>query len=149
MCATIGRPISCTGCRNTPARIAGRRCPDSRSARPHFYPGDTESLNPLGRRLLLNIALDQKEIFTSPFRINRHNAPVWFAVDGLIAADKPHRKIRLISAKARSGGVGGFRTSAPPTLWCHWLPHITDTGCGKIMPKPGKSDCRDRVLWIR
>ncbi len=56
-----------------------------------FYPGDTERLKPLGRKLLLNIALDQKEIFTSPFRINRQNAPVWLlsvaAVGGLIAAD--------------------------------------------------------------
>jgi membrane-associated phospholipid phosphatase len=56
-----------------------------------FYPGDTERLKPLGRKLLLNIALDQKEIFTSPFHISRKNAPVWLlsaaAVGGLIAAD--------------------------------------------------------------
>ena len=57
-----------------------------------FYPGDTERLGPLGRKLLLNILLDQKEIFTSPFRMNRHNAPVWLlsagTIAGLIVADQ-------------------------------------------------------------
>src|SRR5882724_9407271 len=57
-----------------------------------FYPGDTERLKPLGRKLLLNILLDQKEIFTSPFRMNRHNAKWWLlsaaVTGGLIAADR-------------------------------------------------------------
>lgn len=71
--------------------------PEEASATPDrrdkiFYPGDTERLKPLARKLFLNIALDQKEIFTSPFRINRHNAPVWLlsaaTIGGLIAADQ-------------------------------------------------------------
>ena len=57
-----------------------------------FYPGDTERLKPLGRKLLLNILLDQKEIFTSPFRMNRDNAKWWLlsgvVTAGLIAADR-------------------------------------------------------------
>jgi membrane-associated phospholipid phosphatase len=57
-----------------------------------FYPGDTERLKPLGRKLLLNILLDEKEIFTSPFHMNRHTAPIWIVsaatVGGLIAADQ-------------------------------------------------------------
>jgi len=57
-----------------------------------FYPGDTERLKPLGRKLFLNIWLDQEEIFTSPFHLNRRNAPVWLlsaaATAGLIAADR-------------------------------------------------------------
>jgi membrane-associated phospholipid phosphatase len=56
-----------------------------------FYPGDTERPKPLLRKLFLNIVLDQKEIFTSPFHINRHNALDWMlpmAVTGaLIASD--------------------------------------------------------------
>jgi membrane-associated phospholipid phosphatase len=56
-----------------------------------YYPGDTERPKPLFRKLFLNIALDQKEIFTSPFRINRHNALEWLiptaVTGGLIAAD--------------------------------------------------------------
>src|SRR2546429_7217988 len=57
-----------------------------------FYPGDTERLKPLGRKLMLNILLDQEEIFTSPFHMNRHNAWEWLlagaATGGLIAADR-------------------------------------------------------------
>src|SRR5215471_2045276 len=56
-----------------------------------FYPGDTERLKPLGRKLLLNILLDQKEIFTSPFHMNRSNAKWWLlsgaVTAGLIASD--------------------------------------------------------------
>ena len=56
-----------------------------------FYPGDTESIKPLGRKLLLNILYDQEDIFTSPFHINRHNAATWIlftaVTGGLIAAD--------------------------------------------------------------
>ena len=58
-----------------------------------FYPDDTERLKPLGRKLALNILLDQKEIFTSPFRMDRQNAKWWIlstaAIGGLIAADHP------------------------------------------------------------
>ena len=56
-----------------------------------FYPGDTERIKPLGRKLLLNVLLDQEEIFTSPFHMNRQNAKwcVLFGATtaGLIAAD--------------------------------------------------------------
>jgi membrane-associated phospholipid phosphatase len=57
-----------------------------------YYPGDTERLKPLARKLLLNILLDQKESFTSPFRMNRQDAKWWLlsaaATAGLIAADR-------------------------------------------------------------
>ena len=56
-----------------------------------FYPGDTERPKPLFRKLFLNIALDQKDIFTSPFKVNRHNALEWLlpiaATGALIASD--------------------------------------------------------------
>src|SRR6266704_2509416 len=56
-----------------------------------FYPGDTERLKPLGRKLVLNVLFDQEEIFTSPFRMNRQNAKWWVlfgaTTAGLIAAD--------------------------------------------------------------
>jgi membrane-associated phospholipid phosphatase len=58
-----------------------------------FYPGDTERAKPLFRKLFLNIALDQKDIFTSPFRINRHNALEWLipiAVTGALIASDTH-----------------------------------------------------------
>ncbi len=57
-----------------------------------YYPGDTERLKPLGRKLFSNIWLDQKEIWTSPFRMHRGDAKWWIgfgAVTGaLIATDR-------------------------------------------------------------
>src|SRR5215467_6174254 len=32
-----------------------------------YYPGDTERVKPLARKLIGNVLLDQKEIWTSPF----------------------------------------------------------------------------------
>ena len=56
-----------------------------------FYPGDTERPKPLLRKLVLNVVLDQKDIFTSPFHANRHNALQWIvplaATGALIGAD--------------------------------------------------------------
>ena len=58
-----------------------------------FYPDDTERPKPLLRKLLLNVAYDEADVFTSPFRINRHNVLEWglstAMIGGLIAADKP------------------------------------------------------------
>lgn len=58
-----------------------------------FYPGDTERPKPLFRKLFLNIALDQKDIFTSPFHANRQNALQWLvpmAVTGALIASDTH-----------------------------------------------------------
>jgi membrane-associated phospholipid phosphatase len=58
-----------------------------------FYPGDTERPKPLLRKLFLNIVLDQKDIFTSPFHANRHNALEWLVplgVTGALIASDTH-----------------------------------------------------------
>jgi membrane-associated phospholipid phosphatase len=57
-----------------------------------FYPGDTENPKPLLRKLALNIVLDEKDIFTSPFHANRHNALEWLLpiaiTGGLMVGDR-------------------------------------------------------------
>jgi membrane-associated phospholipid phosphatase len=57
-----------------------------------FYPGDTENPKPLLRKLFLNIVLDEKDIFTSPFHANRHDALEWLVpllvTGGLIPNDR-------------------------------------------------------------
>jgi membrane-associated phospholipid phosphatase len=57
-----------------------------------FYAGDTEHLKPLLRKLALNIVLDEKDIFTSPLHVNRHNALEWLVpiavAGGLIVGDR-------------------------------------------------------------
>jgi membrane-associated phospholipid phosphatase len=58
-----------------------------------FYPGDTERPKLLLRKLFINIALDQKDIFTSPLHANRHNALQWLvpmAVTGALIASDTH-----------------------------------------------------------
>jgi hypothetical protein len=87
-----------------------------------FYPGDTERPKPLLRKLLLNIALDQKEIFTSPFHANRHNALQWLvpmAVTGALIAND-HRiadSFENSSGQIRWGGrvsdIGASYTLIP------------------------------------
>ena len=57
-----------------------------------YYPGDTESVKPLARKLAGNLWLDQKEIWTSPFRLKKKNAPYWIGFTAvtavLIATDR-------------------------------------------------------------
>jgi membrane-associated phospholipid phosphatase len=63
-----------------------------------YYPGDTESVKPLARKLFGNILLDQKEIWTSPFHMHASDAPWWIGIGGatavLIATD--HRTSTLL-----------------------------------------------------
>ena len=50
-----------------------------------YYPGDTEHVTPLTRKLAGNIWLDQKAIWTSPFRASRKDAERWAAFGALTA----------------------------------------------------------------
>jgi membrane-associated phospholipid phosphatase len=62
-----------------------------------YYPGDTERAKPLATKLLGNILLDQKEIWTSPFRMHKGDSKWWIgfgaATAALVATD--HRTSRL------------------------------------------------------
>jgi membrane-associated phospholipid phosphatase len=51
-----------------------------------FYPGDTERWKPLARKLAGNVLLDQKEIWTSPFRMHARDAKWWIGIGGVTAA---------------------------------------------------------------
>jgi PAP2 superfamily len=57
-----------------------------------LYSEDTESLKPLATKLARNILMDQKDIWTSPFHMNRHDAIPWIvfgaATGALIATDR-------------------------------------------------------------
>jgi membrane-associated phospholipid phosphatase len=72
-----------------------------------FYPGDTERPKPLLRKLFLNIVLDQKEIFTSPFHANRHNALEWLVPLGVTGA--------LIASDTHIANA--FENSSGQVLW--------------------------------
>jgi membrane-associated phospholipid phosphatase len=51
-----------------------------------FYPGDTERAKPLARKLVGNILLDQKEIWTSPFHMHKSDAAWWLGIGAVTAA---------------------------------------------------------------
>jgi hypothetical protein len=87
-----------------------------------FYPGDTERPKPLFRKLFLNIALDQKDIFLSPLHANRQNAIQWLiplaAIGALIPADKQiadsfHNSNGQVRWGGRISNIGASYTLIP------------------------------------
>ncbi len=85
------RPTQDSASQEEPSREQSKPILDRRDR--IFYPGDTERPKPLLRKLFLNIVLDQKDIFTSPFHANRHNALEWLlpmAVTGALIASDTH-----------------------------------------------------------
>jgi len=58
--------------------------PDSRDR--IYYPGDTERLKPLGIKLFKNILLDQKDLWTSPFRMKKKDLFWWIGIPAVTAA---------------------------------------------------------------
>ena len=82
-----------------------------------FYASDTEKPLPLLRKFGENVLLDQKEIWTSPFHMNRHNAGLWIGVGaitaGLIASDHA-------SSHQLENSAGQVR----------WANHVSNIGSG-------------------
>jgi len=80
---------------NTPPPSPAATSPDSNGASNSpaeqdrrdliYYPGDTEHVGPLTKKLLSNIWLDQKAIWTSPFHMHREDAQWWALFGGLTA----------------------------------------------------------------
>ena len=87
--------------------------PDARD--PIFYPGDTERVKPLARKLLRNTLLDQKEIWTSPFHMHGKDAELWIGFGAATAA--------LIASDRHTSGV--FENSPGQVGWGN---HISNIG---------------------
>lgn len=51
-----------------------------------YYPGDTENVKPLATKLVRNIFLDQKEIWTSPFHMHKQDSKWWIGFGAVTAA---------------------------------------------------------------
>jgi membrane-associated phospholipid phosphatase len=79
-----------------------------------YYPGDTEHVKPLTRKLAGNIWLDQKGIWTSPIHMTRKNAAVWAAFGALTAG--------AILTDRRTTHV--FENSAGQVRWGNNISHI-------------------------
>jgi membrane-associated phospholipid phosphatase len=85
-----------------------------------YYPGDTESFKPLTSKLVGNILLDQKEIWTSPFRMHRGDSKWWIGAGAvtaaLIATDHSSSKLLENSPSQITWGNRFSQTGAAYTL---------------------------------
>ncbi len=79
-----------------------------------YYPGDTERAKPLARKLLGNILLDQKEIWTSPFHMHGTDSLWWIGIGGATAA--------LIATDHRTSNI--FENSKGQVTWGNNLSKI-------------------------
>ena len=82
-----------------------------------FYPGDTESFKPLASKLFHNVLMDQKDIWTSPFHMNRSNAK-WWILFGAAA-------VALIETDRHT--INAFENSPGQIRWAQ---HISNIGAG-------------------
>jgi len=78
-----------------------------------YYPGDTEGVKPLAKKLVGNILLDQKEIWTSPFHMHGNDA-WWLGFGGATAS--------LIATDHRTSTV--FENSKGQITWGNNLSNI-------------------------
>ena len=85
-----------------------------------YYPGDTERIKPLMRKLIGNIVLDQKEIWASPFRMDRQQAKWWLgfavATGALMVTDTKASNIFENSSGQIAWGKNISRLGASYTL---------------------------------
>ncbi|HLJ51341.1 MAG TPA: phosphatase PAP2 family protein [Bryobacteraceae bacterium] len=80
-----------------------------------FYPGDTESVKPLSKKLLENVWLDQKQIWTSPFHMHKEDATWWILFGGATAV--------LIATDHQTSNI--FENSKGQVSWGN---HISNIG---------------------
>jgi len=99
------------------------------------FSAETETLKPLGKKMLTNILLDQKAIWTSPLHIKRSDAKWWIlfgaATGGLIATDHwtsqqlPNTKDQL-KFSGRVSDMGAVYTLVPLTAGFYLVGSLTD-----------------------
>jgi len=98
----------------TSVRAQDQAAPPADSRDPIFYPGDTERAKPLANKLVRNILLDQKEIWTSPFHMHKKDAPLWIGFGAITAA--------LIATDHRSSK--SFENSQGQVTWGNRISNI-------------------------
>ncbi len=91
--STVEDPAKAPGTAAAPEK--GTPASDVRD--PVFYPGDTERFKPLIHKMVANLWLDQKEIWTSPFQMRAKDAKWWIGFGAATAA--------LVATDSRSSGA--------------------------------------------
>jgi membrane-associated phospholipid phosphatase len=100
-----------------------------------LYSSEPEPLKPLGKKILRNVLLDQKEIWTSPFHMTRGDAKWWLLfggiTGGLIATDHwtsrqlPNTQDQL-RVSGRVSNLGAVYTVVPVTASFYLVGLFTD-----------------------
>ena len=90
-----------------------------------FYAEETERPIPLVRKLAVNVVMDQKDIWTSPFHMNRRTALPWILVTlgtgALIATDRRSSRalpntVDQVSISKDVSNIGAVYTVLPITI---------------------------------
>lgn len=90
-----------------------------------FYSSDTERIKPLTRKFVLNVLLDQKDIFTSPFHMSTQDMVAWGLIGAstgaLIATDRRSaaalpNTVDQISISKDVSNLGAVYTVLPITI---------------------------------
>jgi membrane-associated phospholipid phosphatase len=122
-----------------------------------LYAEDTEHIKPLAVKLTRNILIDQKEIWTSPFHINRHNAAWWLLFGGaaaaLIASD---HKIEndlpthgtLVTTSTRISQVGAPYTVIPVIGGLYIVGALTDNAKARETSMLGTEAALDSLIIV-
>jgi membrane-associated phospholipid phosphatase len=84
--AQTGTPQDPTSQQNSSSQTSDNPSPSRDRRDAVYYPGDTERPKALAEKLVKNILLDQKDIWTSPFRMNTQDAGWWIGFGGVTAA---------------------------------------------------------------
>ncbi len=106
-----------------------------------FYPGDTEHLGPLTRKLAANMWLDQKTIWTSPFHIGKSNASSWLALGSIIAGAVVTDRRTIHTFENRPGQIEwGDRVSNIGAAYpsCQCSPVFMSQELRRIIRRPAK-----------
>jgi membrane-associated phospholipid phosphatase len=122
-----------------------------------LYAEDTEHIKPLAVKLTRNILIDQKEIWTSPFHMNRHNAAWWLLFGGataaLIASD---HKIEsdlathgtLVTTSTRISQVGAPYTVIPVIGGLYIVGALTDNPKARETSMLGTEAALDSLIIV-
>lgn len=122
-----------------------------------LYSDETERIKPLAVKMTRNILLDQKEIWTSPFHMTRHNAGWWLLFGGaaaaLIASDHKIEKELpthggLISTSTTISQVGAPYTVIPVIGGLYIFGALTDNAKARETSMLGTEAALDSLIIV-
>jgi membrane-associated phospholipid phosphatase len=122
-----------------------------------LYAEETEHIKPLAIKLTRNILIDQKEIWTSPFHMSKHNAAWWLLFGGaaaaLIASDhKIENELpthgSLVTTSTRISQAGAPYTVIPVIAGLYIVGALTDNPKARETSMLGTEAALDSLIIV-